>query len=143
MGHEDAFPRPRLSARCRFSQGTFAGTRATGEARRFRPFARPRWNRGSRPLGAIPCHASGSSGRQKADIHTNFLHMPITSSPQLVEQRLRLFQIGGVEALGEPAIDRVKKRAGSIFFSPVAPQARHASCETDFEQSRPLAAGQV
>jgi hypothetical protein len=26
-GHEDAFPRPRLSARCRFSQGTFPGTR--------------------------------------------------------------------------------------------------------------------
>src|ERR1700739_3280875 len=30
MGHEDAFPRPRLSARCRFSQGTFAGTRGNG-----------------------------------------------------------------------------------------------------------------
>ena len=25
VGHEDAFPRPRLSGRCRFSQGTFAG----------------------------------------------------------------------------------------------------------------------
>src|SRR5580704_16989579 len=30
MGHEDAFPRPRLSARCRFSHGTFAGTRSNG-----------------------------------------------------------------------------------------------------------------
>jgi hypothetical protein len=29
-GHEDAFPRPRLSARNRFSQGTFAGTRGNG-----------------------------------------------------------------------------------------------------------------
>src|SRR4029077_15513272 len=29
-GHEDAFLRPRLSARCRFSQGTFAGTRGNG-----------------------------------------------------------------------------------------------------------------
>ena len=28
--HEDAFPRPRLSARCRFSQGTLAGTRGNG-----------------------------------------------------------------------------------------------------------------
>ena len=27
LGQEDAFPRPRLSARCRLSQGTFAGTR--------------------------------------------------------------------------------------------------------------------
>ena len=26
-GHEDAFPTSRLSARCRFSQETFAGTR--------------------------------------------------------------------------------------------------------------------
>ena len=30
MGHEDAFPRPRLSARCRFSQRTFAGPRGNG-----------------------------------------------------------------------------------------------------------------
>ena len=30
MGHEDAFPRPRLSARCWFSQGTFAGTWGNG-----------------------------------------------------------------------------------------------------------------
>ena len=31
MGHEDAFPRPRLSARCRFSQGTFAGASGNAE----------------------------------------------------------------------------------------------------------------
>ena len=30
MGHEDAFSRPRLSARCRFSQGTFAGKWGNG-----------------------------------------------------------------------------------------------------------------
>ena len=30
MGHEDAFPPPRLSARYRFSQRTFAGTRRNG-----------------------------------------------------------------------------------------------------------------
>jgi hypothetical protein len=30
MGHEDAFPPPRLSGRCRFSQGTFAATRGNG-----------------------------------------------------------------------------------------------------------------
>ena len=29
-GHENAFPPPRLSARCQFSQGTFAGTRGNG-----------------------------------------------------------------------------------------------------------------
>jgi hypothetical protein len=30
MGHQDAFLRPRLSGRCRFSQGTFARTRGNG-----------------------------------------------------------------------------------------------------------------
>jgi hypothetical protein len=30
MGHEDVFPRPRLSARYRFSQRTFAGKRGNG-----------------------------------------------------------------------------------------------------------------
>jgi hypothetical protein len=30
MGHEDQFPPPRLSGRCRFSQGTFAGTGRSG-----------------------------------------------------------------------------------------------------------------
>ena len=39
MGHEDAFPRPTLSARCRISQRTFGRTRGNGETRRFQPFA--------------------------------------------------------------------------------------------------------
>jgi len=30
VGHEDAFPEPALSARCRFSQRTFARTQGTG-----------------------------------------------------------------------------------------------------------------
>ena len=30
LGHEDAFPRSRLSDSCRFSQVTFAGTRGNG-----------------------------------------------------------------------------------------------------------------
>ena len=40
------------------------------------------------------------------------LHMLITSSRQFFEQRLRLFQIGGVEPLGEPAEDRREQLAG-------------------------------
>ena len=30
MGHKDAFPRPRLRGRCRFSQRTFTRTRSNG-----------------------------------------------------------------------------------------------------------------
>ena len=39
VGHEDTFPRPTLSARCRISQRTFGRTRGNGETRRFQPFA--------------------------------------------------------------------------------------------------------
>src|SRR5689334_7168779 len=39
VGHENAFPRPRLSVRCQFSQGTFA---------------RPRGNGGNAPKVALP-----------------------------------------------------------------------------------------
>ena len=49
MGHEDAFPRPRLSARCRFSQRTFAGHGATGETRRFQTFLPSSANEEIRP----------------------------------------------------------------------------------------------
>jgi hypothetical protein len=31
MGHEDAFPQPRLSGRCRFSQRAFVGTWGNGQ----------------------------------------------------------------------------------------------------------------
>jgi hypothetical protein len=36
----------------------------------------------------------------------------IRSSRQLVEQRLCLFQIGGIKALGEPAVNRREQIAG-------------------------------
>jgi hypothetical protein len=45
LGDQDVFLRPRLSARYRFSQGTLAGTLATGETRRnrtLRSFEYPR-----------------------------------------------------------------------------------------------------
>ena len=50
-------------------------------------------------------------GRQKADVRTGLLHALTTRSRQLVEQRLCLFQIGGIEALGEPAVDRCEQIA--------------------------------
>src|SRR5580704_7387881 len=50
QGHEDAFPPPRLSGRCRFSQGTFAGTRGNGE---------------DAPIPAVPRTDSESRGSPK------------------------------------------------------------------------------
>src|SRR5215471_18458441 len=52
-------------------------------ARRFRPFAIAPGDREVRPIAVT------EQGLR-----------------QLVEERLRLFQIGGIEALGEPAVDR-------------------------------------
>jgi hypothetical protein len=43
--------------------------------------------------------------------------MAVADSRQFVEQRLRLFQIQGAEALGEPAVDR---RAQVARFGMVA-----------------------
>jgi hypothetical protein len=39
-------------------------------------------------------------------VRARLLEVPTADSRQLVEQPLRLFQIGGVEALCEPAVDR-------------------------------------
>ena len=36
----------------------------------------------------------------------NSLGQEATSSGQLVEQRFGVFEVGGIEALGEPAVDR-------------------------------------
>jgi hypothetical protein len=54
MGHEDAFPRPRVSARCRFSQPTFAGTPGNG---RDAPLAAIKNNQTECDPAALP-HAS-------------------------------------------------------------------------------------
>jgi len=52
MGHEDRFPPSRLNGSCRFSQGTFAGTRANGRDAPIADFpaltpnreVRPKWS---------------------------------------------------------------------------------------------------
>src|SRR6516225_9556008 len=50
MGHEDAFPASRLSARSRFSQRTFAGKRGNG---RDAPIPAVRWMSGTDGLARI------------------------------------------------------------------------------------------
>jgi hypothetical protein len=48
----------------------------------------------------------------------------IASSRQFVEQRLRLFEIGGVEPLGQSVIDRREKIAGFATAALLGPQPR-------------------
>jgi len=57
--------------------------------------------------------ASPADGRadQEAVTRAKLLVMLTTGSRQFVKQHLRFFQVGGVEPLGEPAIDRREKVA--------------------------------
>ena len=48
------------------------------------------------------------------------------SRRQFVQQRLRLFQIERIKALGEPAVDRREQIAGLMPLALIAPEPRHA-----------------
>ena len=63
---------------------------------------------------------------QIANIHAGFRHMPVAGSRQFAEQRLRLFQIGGIEALGEPIIDGGEEVASFGPPALLAPQPGEA-----------------
>ena len=64
---------------------------------------------------------------QKAVIRVRFLDMPTARSGQLMEQSFRFFQIGGVEALGEPAVDRREQLASRRVTVMVAPEPGEAN----------------
>src|SRR5271166_7057805 len=51
---------------------------------------------------------------------------------QFVEQRPGFFQIGGVEAFGEPAVDRGEKIAGLTTLALIAPQPGEARRRAQF-----------
>jgi hypothetical protein len=54
------------------------------------------------------------------------------SSRQLLQQRLRLFQIERIEALGEPAVDRSEQLAGLIPLALIAPESGKAGSGAQF-----------
>ena len=62
-------------------------------------------------------------------------------SAQLAEQFLRLFQIGGIEALGIPAVDRREKIAGFSAAALVAAEPGEARGGAQFPQLGPLLLG--
>jgi len=51
---------------------------------------------------------------------------------QLLQQRLRLFQIARVEAFSEPAVDRSEQFASLLRLALVAPKASEAHCSAEF-----------
>src|SRR5215469_3229791 len=64
-----------------------------------------------------------------------------TLCPQLLEQRLRLFQVGSFESFGEPVIDFCEHRARLVATAGVAKQPREVRRRAEFEESGALPAG--
>ena len=54
------------------------------------------------------------------------------SRRQLLQQRLRLFQIARVEPLSEPAVNRSQQFASLLRLALVAPEACEAHCGAKF-----------
>src|SRR5215813_11006185 len=76
-------------------------------ARRFRSFAGP----ATKPKG--PTFKSYFAAAQRiVELRTKRSSAPTAGSRQLAEQAPRLFEIGGGEALGEPAVDWGEQFAG-------------------------------
>ena len=81
----------------------------------------------------MPAPADGRVA-QEAVIRAGLLVMLATGSRQFVEQRLRLFQIGRVEAFGEPAVDRREKVAGFGVAALVAAEPGEARGGAQFPE---------
>ena len=73
--------------------------------RRKAALAGPQWNRRPDPQDTFLAAPSDRWVGQKAVIGVRLVDMPTAGSRQLIEQPLCFFQIGGVEALGEPTVD--------------------------------------
>jgi hypothetical protein len=56
----------------------------------------------------------------------------VTSRGQLLQQRLRLFQIKRVETLREPPVNWSKQFVRLLRFALVTPEPRHAHCRAEF-----------
>ena len=65
----------------------------------------------------------------------------MAGSRQLVEQMLRLFEIGGVEALGKPAVDGGEEFARLAPPALLAPQPGEARGGAQFKAPRTLLSG--
>src|SRR6516165_9163115 len=66
---------------------------------------------------------------------------PLVGSRQLVEQPLRFFQVGGVEALGEPAVDGRQQLARLALPALLPPQPGEARGRAQFVAACALLAG--
>jgi hypothetical protein len=64
-------------------------------------------------------------------------------SAQFLQQRLGLLQVGGVKALGEPAIDRRQQLVGFATFALLLPESGQAHGGAQLQRLRLLATGDI
>ena len=65
----------------------------------------------------------------------------LTGSRQLVEQGLGILEVGGVEALGEPSVDRRKQVVRLLPLALLSPQVGEAGGGAQFKRFRTLLRG--
>ena len=105
---------------------------ATTRLRRVRPTAGPQWNRNVWTLKRHSWPRDARRVTQEAVTRARLVDVPRPRLCQLIEQRLRLSQNRGAEALGEPAVDRRQQIAGFQTLAVVAPQPGEASRGAQF-----------
>lgn len=90
-----------------------------------------------RPLGVLRVHRDGAEGKPRSNHRPGVAHGLKPISTQALQQRPGLLQVLGIEALGEPAVDRGKLRVRSLALPLL--QARQARRRPQLEVPRPLA----
>jgi hypothetical protein len=108
----------------RMVKGRSPERRATATLRRFPPFAGLHGTTGVDPMPSLATSRAGSRATRKRSFGSDFWSYWRTGSCQFVEQRLCLFQIDGVEALGEPAVDRRQQIDGHVALVSLGQHSR-------------------
>src|SRR5580693_2732413 len=90
------------------------------ETRRLRPLAVPGWNCGCYGLRGPLWPRTGLSSCGRSGQAHQTMGVPTAGSRQLVEQPLGVFQVGGVEAFGERAVDAREQVARLASSTPGA-----------------------
>ena len=93
-------------------------------------------------LYRLECAARASFGARTASSCPSskfVLKVRVAASQQLVEQRLCVLQIGGVEALGEPAVNRARADRALRPAGPVRPTAGRGSSRRAAHRPLPVA----
>jgi len=81
-------------------------------------------------------------GKDESEAACPATYVPVDPPlPQLLQQRLRVDQVAGVEAFGEPAVDRGEEVAGFGALALIAPEAGEARRGAQLQGSRTLLAG--